>query len=53
MPQRLGAFSERISRAADDTFLSVVSAVVVSVMTALGLLAMYLLARLIGLPWFS
>jgi hypothetical protein len=42
-------FSERISSAADDTVLSALSAVVVCVVSAIGLTAAYFLARV----WLS
>ena len=48
MPHLPGAFSERISRAADDTVLTVISFVVVAVTSAVGVAAVYALTHFIN-----
>jgi hypothetical protein len=45
VPHLPGAFSERISRSADDTVLTVISVVVVAVTSAVGVAAVYALTH--------
>ncbi len=51
MAHLTGAFSEKISRGADDTILSVISVVVLVVTTAVGAGIIYALVRVIGSAW--